>query len=143
MRIGLTELAGAAGLGGGLMYLLDPVLGRRRRALLRDQLVHLAHEVSGAEHATIEDVRHRVRGVVAEVRAMPTRDDVDDLILIERVRSRMGRLVRHPSAIYVTAEDGTVTLRGPILAGEVGGLKAGICAVPGVRDVIDRLDVHQ
>src|SRR5262249_7359209 len=69
--------------------------------------------------------------------------DVDDLILIERVRSRMGRLIRHPGAIYVTAENGTVTLRGPILADEVGSLLSGVRAVPGVRDVINQLDVHE
>src|SRR5215831_9904734 len=125
------------GLGAGMMYLLDPVSGRRRRALLRDQLVHAAHRLFDAEEASVEDVRHRTHGILAELKALPTRDDVDDLILIERVRSRMGRLIRHPGAIYVTAENGTVTLRGPILADEVGPLIGGVRAVPGVRDVIN------
>src|SRR5439155_18427519 len=102
-----------------------------------------AHQTSGAEHATIEDVRHRAFGLVAEVRALPSRDGVDDEVLVERVRSRMGHLIRYPHAIHVTSDNGTVTLRGPILAEDVGWLKAGVCAVPGVRDVIDRLDVHQ
>jgi uncharacterized membrane protein len=137
-----SRMLAGVGLGAGMMYLLDPVSGRRRRALLRDQLVHAAHRLFDAEEASVEDVRHRARGVFAELKALPNRDDVVDLILIERVRSRMGRLIRHPGAIYVTAENGTVTLRGPILADEVGPLIGGVRAVPGVRDVINQVDVH-
>jgi len=33
------------GLGAWLMYLFDPDLGHRRRALLRDQLVHTVNEL--------------------------------------------------------------------------------------------------
>ena len=43
----LTALAGA-GLGAGLMYILDPQQGRRRRALMRDQFVHALHELDDA-----------------------------------------------------------------------------------------------
>jgi hypothetical protein len=37
-----------AGVGAAASYLFDPQLGRRRRALMRDQFVHLARVGSGA-----------------------------------------------------------------------------------------------
>src|SRR5947209_8543715 len=43
MNRGIT-LIGGLGLGAGLMYLLDPERGRRRRTLLRDRLVSLGRE---------------------------------------------------------------------------------------------------
>lgn len=32
-------------LGAGIMYLLDPDRGKRRRSLVRDQMVHAGHEL--------------------------------------------------------------------------------------------------
>jgi hypothetical protein len=40
MNKGLAVLVGA-GMGAGLMYFYDPQMGRRRRALTRDQLISL------------------------------------------------------------------------------------------------------
>ena len=60
----LTGLA----VGAGVMYLLDPVQGRRRRALLRDQLVHGAHKASDQADAKMRDLRNRAYGLAAETR---------------------------------------------------------------------------
>ncbi|MEA2560184.1 MAG: hypothetical protein QOH06_1688 [Acidobacteriota bacterium] len=58
-------LLGGVGLGAGLMYLLDPDGGRRRRALARDKAVH-GLKVSGkALRRTSADVGNRTRGLVA------------------------------------------------------------------------------
>jgi hypothetical protein len=60
----LTFLAGA-GLGAGLMYLLDPQAGRRRRALIRDQAVSLAHQAQDAAGAVAEDAANRAQGLAS------------------------------------------------------------------------------
>lgn len=43
----LGSLLIAAAIGAGLMYLLDPDGGRRRRALARDKAVHLKNTIAG------------------------------------------------------------------------------------------------
>jgi hypothetical protein len=57
-------LAGA-GLGAGLMYVFDPDMGRRRRALARDQAVHLAHEAQDAAGVVARDVSNRAKGLAS------------------------------------------------------------------------------
>lgn len=132
-----------AGLGLGLMYLFDPQEGDRRRALVRDQLARLRNKTRDATGATARDVRHRARGVVAEIRGRFTEGQVDDGVLAERVRSKLGRVVSHPRALDVTATQGRVTLSGPILRDEVDPLLAALRRVRGVREVENRLDVHE
>jgi hypothetical protein len=62
-------LLGGVGLGAGLMYLLDPEGGRRRRALARDKAVH-GLKVSGkALRGKSTDLGNRTRGLVAKTRA--------------------------------------------------------------------------
>ncbi len=62
-------LIGGIGLGAGLMYLLDPQMGRRRRALVRDQVIHLEHEAEGAARVVGRDLSNRTQGLLAEARA--------------------------------------------------------------------------
>src|SRR5262249_34570433 len=72
-----------------------------------------------------------------------TREHVSEHVLVERVRSKLGRYVSHVHAIMVTARDGRVTLSGPILAQEMNDLISGVCSVRGVTDVENRLEVHK
>jgi hyperosmotically inducible protein len=58
----------ALGIGAIAMYYLDPVSGRRRRALLRDQAVHAKHRISDYTEHKAKDLRNRAHGVVAEAR---------------------------------------------------------------------------
>ncbi|HEU4872992.1 MAG TPA: hypothetical protein VFT44_07825 [Pyrinomonadaceae bacterium] len=44
------------------------------------------------------------------------KEDTSNEVLIARVRSKMGRVVLHPSAIEVTSDQGQITLSGSILA---------------------------
>jgi hypothetical protein len=60
----ISFLAGV-GLGAGLMYVLDPQMGRRRRALARDQFVRLAHEAEDAAGVVARDMRNRAQGVAS------------------------------------------------------------------------------
>lgn len=65
--IALAAVIGA-GLGALAMFMLDPVSGRRRRALVRDQAVRYGRETAEAAEATASDLRNRARGMVAETR---------------------------------------------------------------------------
>jgi len=133
------------GLGAGLMYFLDPDRGRRRRALVRDQFIHALHEIDDAIGVVSRDLRNRSRGTWARIRTLPGRmagEEVPDEVLVERVRSKMGRFVSRARPIDVTAHHGRVTLSGPVLAYEVEGLLSAVASVSGVVDVEDRLEVH-
>ena len=134
---------GYLGIGAGLMYLLDPDRGRRRRALLRDQLAHTAHKLSDAVDLTSRDLSHRVSGLIAEGSSLFEHDQVSDDVLVARVRSKIGRVVSHPHAIKVTANGSRVSLSGPILAAEVDDLLKSVSKVSGVAGVVHRLEVHE
>jgi hypothetical protein len=138
----ITSLLVGAGAGAGLMYLLDPAQGNRRRARMRDQLRRARRVTGDAMDATSRDVRNRARGVVAELRARLVSEDVTDDVLHERVRARLGQTVRYARALETSVADGRVTLRGPALTADVGRIVRRIGQVSGVRDVDNRLDVH-
>jgi hypothetical protein len=139
----ILKVVGISGLGAGVMYFLDPDKGRRRRALVRDRMVSLMDDVEEALGKTSSDVANRAGGLVAEMRSLMDRKPVPDRVLIARVRSEIGRVVSHPRAIQVDANQGAVILSGPILADEVGDLISAVSRVRGVKDVENRLEVHE
>ncbi len=59
----------AFGLGAAAMYFFDPASGRRRRAQVRDQMVHAGHAASDTASGAVQRLRHRAYGVAAETRA--------------------------------------------------------------------------
>ena len=69
----MLRVIGAFGLGALFMYFFDPVSGRRRRALARDQLVHARHEIGDYAEDTTKDLRNRAYGLVAEARGLVER----------------------------------------------------------------------
>src|SRR5687767_5517619 len=97
-----ASFLGGLAVGVGLMYLIDPNAGARRRALMRDQAVRGLHRSSEFLGKARRDLRHRASGVAAGVRHRLDREIPPDDVLVERVRSRMGRNVSHPRAIEVT-----------------------------------------
>jgi hypothetical protein len=66
-NLGLGVLG--AGLGAGLMFLLDPQLGRRRRALLRDKAVSYSRQTRAAVDKTRRDIRNRTHGTVVSIKS--------------------------------------------------------------------------
>jgi uncharacterized membrane protein len=130
------------GLGAGVMYLLDPQSGNRRRALLRDQAVRILHQAGDAVGPATRDLGNRARGLLAESTAMIMNQPVADNVLEQRVRAKLGRFSSHPGAIDVTASQGQVTLHGPILAHELDQLLVAVATIPGVRGVHNWMDVH-
>jgi hypothetical protein len=134
-------LAGSVGVGAGLMYILDPSRGRRRRAMLRG---HTTHFVGTARVKLDKKARYfgkRARGLFAEAGAALRRDAVTDEVLVERVRAQLGRVVSRPCDVEVLAEEGRVTLRGVVRVKEVERLLRRVSRVRGVRGVECQLNV--
>jgi osmotically-inducible protein OsmY len=141
--VGFGSLIGSAGAGAILMYFMDPQRGRRRRALVRDQMVHIAQRVRDARRVTTADLANRSSGLWATTRRWLRRDQTaSDGEITERVRSRLGRVVSHSHAVDVAVRDGHVTLSGPILLDEVQPLVSTVKSVEGVRSVEDRLSAY-
>jgi hypothetical protein len=137
-------VVGSFALGAAAMYLLDPDKGRRRRAIVRDRSRSAIAEMLDFVNVAARDAANRAQGVRAQAqRRLDHGDMPDDLKLIERVRARLGRVVSHPHAIQVGANNGRVTLSGPILAGEVAQLLEVVRSVRDVSEVEDHLDVHE
>ncbi len=138
-------IAGGLGAGAAAAFLLDPRSGRRRRALIRDKAKQAAHlstfGLAGAVSKTWRDIANRARGAAAETRSAWKRDYVADDVLVERVRSKIGRAVSHPGSIQVAADDGRITLRGEAPATEVDRLVSAVRSVRGVSEVSNRLKV--
>lgn len=134
-------LIGAA-LGGAAMYLLDPDRGRRRRALLRDQAVKASSNIQEVLDAGGRDLANRGSAVPGRLRSLFQRRPATDEVLVERVRSKLGRYVGHPGAIEVAASDGHVTLSGSVLRHEHDELLEAVRGVAGVNDIVNRLVVY-
>src|SRR5207237_356285 len=126
----------------GLMYFLDPDQGRRRRALVRDQMVHAAHKTGDAVDATSRDIANRAKGAVAELRGRFQDTNVSDDVLRERVRARIGAVIGHAGTVGVEVTDGVATLSGPVLTHEVARLLRRGAAVRGIKGVADSVEVH-
>jgi osmotically-inducible protein OsmY len=138
MRQSETVLFGIA-IGAGLMYLLDPDRGARRRALLRDQLIRAGHDLEEVTATSARRVRNRAVGLAHEAHADLTEGDVDDRVLVERVRSEIGRVVSNPHAVEVESSRGHITLAGNVGADELHRLVRTVKAVRGVESVENHL----
>ena len=132
-----------AGLGAAAMFLLDPTRGKRRRTLVRDKLMMVTRMTGDCIDVTTRDVTNRTRGLISEIKSRISSEQPDDSVLVDRVRSKLGRVVSHPAAIHVTAQNGTVTLSGPVLADEVPHLLSCVKWTAGVQDINNNLDVHE
>jgi hypothetical protein len=76
----LSFLAGAA-IGAGLMFLLDPDRGRRRRALARDRILSAGRHAGEDVGAKARHLRNRARGLVAGARSRMQADAEDDDVM--------------------------------------------------------------
>ena len=142
MNTGLT-LGLGLGIGTGAMYLLDPDRGKRRRALLRDKFVWAQRKTAECIEVTSSDLSNRARGIASDIQSKFTSGDVDDAVLVDRVRSKLGRIVSHPGAVEVASENGNVTLSGPILDAEVDHVLSCVKWISGVKDITNNLEVHK
>lgn len=132
---GLTlMLIGAAG-GAAAAYFADPDRGRARRAQASDQIGAAMRDGLETVEQQIDYQAGQAKGAVAE-RVDLGQDDYDVRTLQHKVESEVLGHVDVPSGeIVVSAQDGTVTLRGPVptqdrideivrRTGEVDGVEA-------------------
>src|SRR5437870_5061274 len=68
-------------LGAGIMYLLDPRGGGRRRALIRDKMIRAGHQAADTARDVAVYTRDHVRGYAAEAKARMREGEVPDEIL--------------------------------------------------------------
>jgi osmotically-inducible protein OsmY len=125
-----------------LAFVMDPVSGRRRRALIRDKMTRAGNATSEAAEGAAIDLSNRARGIAAEAQSAVRQQPVDDGRLVERVRSELGRATSHPRSIKVMASGGIVTLSGPVLADEADQIMQAARRVNGVHAVSDQLERH-
>jgi hypothetical protein len=136
-------LIAGVGIGAGCMYLMDPDRGRARRALLRDKSGSAYGEARASVDSAQADLANRAKGLVAKAKSFVQHEPVEDDQLVARVRAKVGRLVSHPHAIDVTAQQGRITVSGDVLEQEAEGLLSGVGAIRGVSSVCDHLLRHR
>jgi uncharacterized membrane protein/osmotically-inducible protein OsmY len=141
-RQGLAALGGL-GVGAGLMYILDPDRGRRRRAMVRDQIIQALHETGDALDAGVRDLNNRAFGAVFNMFSFLLPSRTSDSVLTERIRATLGRCVAFPHAIQVAVTNGHVTLSGHVLRQDVDRLTNSVKKMKGVKGVTDTLTVHE
>ncbi len=134
-----------AGVGAGLMYLLDPQEGRGRRAAARDKSVSALKQGGKAAAKTSRHLGNKTKGLVAEASSKLRKSDLaeDGQKLLKKVQKAVRASVSYPSAIDPILEAGRVHLHGLVLASEVALLLAAIEAVEGVNGVENRLELHE
>ena len=136
-------LVAGVGLGGVLMYFLDPRGGARRRALVRDRAAHALRTGKEEIRQEVKETRNRVSGAVAEARGRLRHEPVDDEQLVARVRADLGHRVDRAGEVEITADRGTVRLRGEVSREELDGVIGSVRRVPGVGRVTDELTVRE
>jgi len=139
----LKRSATLAGLSAGAMYFFDPDVGKRRRSLISDQVNHWLNKIGDAVDVGSRDLENRLHGFACEFQHSIGRRDSSDGVVEARVRTKLGRYSSHPRAIEVAVRDGIVTLSGPSLADEVDDVVSAVKEIDGVRDVENRMSVHQ
>jgi hypothetical protein len=140
--INLISLFGGMGVGAAAMYVLDPEAGTRRRGVAHDKMIEAGNRMRSVAGVTARDLSNRSAGIVSEVRARFSEKEVDDEVLEGRVRSKLGYLVRQPSAVTTQVSNRQVVLSGSVLSDEVQQLIDGVRAVRGVASVENNLAVH-
>jgi uncharacterized membrane protein len=125
------------------MYLFDPRVGRRRRAVAADRIKSAGRKTGRFTGKMARDLSNRARGAAARTRSRWSHREVPDEVLHDQIRSRLGRVVSHPGAIEVDVRNGEVHLRGPILSDEVDLVLSELCLVQGIRHLSDELEVHE
>ncbi len=133
-------LATGAGVGGGLMFFLDPDRGRHRRVLVRDKVTSGLGEAGRTIRTTSAGLGRRAYGAVMS-RRPGSRGEDDPSRLLARVRSAIGHAVSNARAIRLAVENGAIVVSGSVFENESQALLKAIRGVRGVTQVEERLEI--
>lgn len=137
------RMAAAFAAGAFAMYYFDPITGRRRRAMLRDQRIAAVHDIEDMARARSKHAADHLRGMAARTRAELSSEEIDDQRLQERIRAKLGHVVQHPNRVEVQVHDGNVVLTGQASGQEIEEVLMTLTAMKGVVDVDNRLSVPE
>lgn len=136
-------IAGFAGAGAAIVYLLDPEHGKRRRARVRDKATHFGVQARKTLLTCGIDLGNKLEGAASVLQARLCMEKADDQVIAARVRSRLGHVVSHPHAVEVIVSEGVVTLYGPVLESEEPKAVREVRGITGVTEVRNRLHTHK
>ena len=122
------------GLGAGLMYLLDPDLGERRRARLRDKAGGIRHDAEHFVDARSEELRNRAADTVTDVanRISALADEAERL-----VRSVSSLIGSQHAASGLGAYQGDALTRDASTAASAGGSRKTASVTSAKSDIVD------
>ena len=69
MAKGILPTLGAIGIGAGLMYMMDPEEGPRRRAMVRDKFTHWGHEAEDMVEGKAQHLSNKAKGMMSEAKS--------------------------------------------------------------------------
>ena len=134
---------GVLAAGAAAMYYMDPERGAQRRNECSQKMLSAFNRMFRKLDGLGKDVWNRTQGLAHEAKSHTTREQVDDRVLTERIRSEIGRCVANAGAIDVVSTDGTVIVSGYVQRSEHDPLLKCIWGVRGVNQLINRLDVRE
>jgi uncharacterized membrane protein len=125
------------------IFFLDDKHGRDRRAKAGQGARKIAAGIAQGATLATRDTQHRLLGAAKHAWFTLRQQPCDDRILVERIRSRMGRIVSRPHDIHVASDGGTVTLWGHATEVEAHALVDSVRGMRGVREIMDHLDIRE
>lgn len=130
-------ITGSLALGAGLLYLLD-------RERVQQAGISTWQHLTTALRQSGRYLGSQMRRMLVESRWQGNAAETpNDDVLIARVRSQIGHVISHASAIGVHAHRGRITLSGPVPGDEIDKLLKTVAGVTGVHKVVSQLEVHE
>lgn len=131
-------------LGAVYTYFFDPSNGKFRKAIAQEKASRYGRDIIYYGGKIFRDIRNRSLGLNAKAHRLFNKNEkVTNEVLVARVRAVLGRAVTHPRSVQVTASNGVIALSGTILEEEYADLIKAVKKVQGVKNVVEKLDVHK
>ncbi len=125
---------GCCAVGAGIMYIVDPRLGRARRAWLMDKSRSIMNRTGKSFYRTGRHMANKARGAVAEARGAGQD-------LVERVQGSIRGMLNNPNDVQVSSDvSGTITLVGRLASEQCDRVLRMVESVPGVCGVVNRIE---
>jgi uncharacterized membrane protein len=124
-------------------YFLDRGNGRERRAKAARETERLVKAIAKGATLGVRDGQHRLVGMTKQAWFALRQEHLEDRVLVERIRSRMGRIVSCPHKIHVASDEGVVTLWGQASQDQAFQLARAVTGMRGVKDLRDHIEIRE